>query len=221
MTHVTIHAHGTGADSNGPGAFAAIVGLADKQVTLYGGDPCTTAHRMHLTAVIHALRILPQHNVPQGALVSLRSGPSHLTNLLQNGAPDPTSPDHDLYSQLLEAAGSFALAALPEALPRLPDLDAHCAAIAAQQVEPTIAYRLPWCTASMVLDPLPDNLPTPPAPTDGPQTPDANGCPAQATLDELLHLLATADNLAAIRNGAARIAAAATQKRQPRTGRQH
>ena len=187
MPQVTIHAHSTCPDIQGPGGFAAIVSIDSQQITLYGGDPCTTSERMHLTALIHALRVLAHHHVPAGTAVSLPSSSNQLTNLLQNGPPKSNNRNGDLYRQLLQAASHYTLSSLPEAPPHGPDLAAHCAAVAAQQLEPTVSYQIPWCTASMVLAPLtePTTLPAPSTPPET-QAPVGDDSEAQATLDALL-----------------------------------
>lgn len=211
MPQVTIHAHGTCPDNQGPGGFAAIVSIDAQQITLHGGDPCTTPQRMHLTALVYALRMLAHHQVPAGTVVSLASGPNQLTNLLQNQSPKAHAPNEDLYRQILQAARPYALSSLPEALNPTPDLAAHCTALATQQLELTISYQIPWCTASMALHPLTQST-TPPTPTP-PETasPQRDEQEAQATLDELLELLVPADKPEDIRNGPPGIAASETQ----------
>ena len=219
MPQVTIHAHGTCPDNQGPGGFAAIVSIDAHQITLHGGDPCTTLQQMHLTALVYALRMLAHHQVPAGTVVSLASSPNQLTNLLQNRSPKAHAPNEDLHRQLLQAARPYALSSLPEALNPTPDLTAHCTALARQQLELTVSYQIPWCTASMALEPLTQTT-TPPTPT-APETasPQRDEEEAQATLDELLQLLVPPEKPENIRNGAPGIAGPATQQQQPPTGR--
>ena len=188
MPQVTVHIHGTCPARRGPGGFAAIVSIDAHQITLHGGHPCTTPQRMRLTALLFALRVLHHHQVLPGTVVYLASGPDQLTNLLQSRSPGPHRTDHDLYEKLQHAARPYALSSLPDALPRTPDLAAHCAVLAAQQLEPTISYQIPWCTASMILDPLTQSatLPAPmPTPPGGPR-PEQDEAEAQAPLDGFL-----------------------------------
>ena len=212
MTDVTIHAGAACPQQDGPGGFAAILSLGDRQITLCGGNPSTTAHRMRLTAVIHALRLLPHHEVPEGTLVTLAEAPGDIGNLLQTRVGGPKPQDADLHTQLLEASRAYPLLLLGNSRRDGADLTAHCAAIAAEQLEPTILYQVAWHTASMALAPLEDNAALP-----GRSHAVGGRTETQALrmLEDLLQLIADAEDLATLQKQAAMLVAKSSKNRKP------
>ena len=217
MTDVTIHAEAACPRQGGPGGFAAILSLGDRQITLCGGNPATTARRMRLTAFIHALRFLPHQQVAEGTVVTLAETPGDIGNLLQNRGGGPKSHDADLHAQLLEASRAYPLLLLASTHPEGPDLTAHCAAIAAEQVEPTALYQVAWHTATMALAPLESDAP-PPGRTHA-ADPPADGAAMEPSredaLQQLMELIEEAEDLTTLRQQAALLSPTGDKNRKP------
>lgn len=60
MAQLTIYTDGACKGNPGPGGWGALIMSATKEVELYGGDILTTNNKMELTAVVEALKALPQ-----------------------------------------------------------------------------------------------------------------------------------------------------------------
>ena len=117
---ITIHTDGSCHGNPGPGGYAAIIEVPNRDpITVQGGETPTTNNRMEMLAVIHGLRELTSRADLAGVPINVRSDSAYVVNAFRqnwlgnwqrNGwrtAKGGPVKNQELWEEMLELTGSL------------------------------------------------------------------------------------------------------------------